>query len=359
MSFAYGENLKLYIEGGSHDPEISMRLLGFPKGFRPDLERLQDFLSRRAPGNDPYATKRKESDIPHFLSGLSDGYTTGEEITAVIYNQNAHSGDYKNLADVPRPSHADYPAMVKYGKEVDLRGGGHFSGRLTALLCVAGGLAMQMLEKKGISVFAHADEIAGVKDTPFDLLTVGETEKAILSHRRFPTLSLDAEARMREKIEEARKDGDSVGGVIVCAVTGLPAGLGEHMFGSVEARISAAVFAVPGVKGISFGRGFEAARLRGSENNDPYITDGKSVKTAKNDAGGVLGGMTSGMPCVFSVAVKPTPSIAKEQASVSLSEMKNVQLTIQGRHDPVIVPRAVPVIEAAAALAVLDLLLDK
>ncbi len=359
MSYAYGNNLSLTIDGGSHDPSITMRLSGFPKGMPVDMPALLAFLARRAPGNDPTATKRKESDIPYFLSGLDENrVTSGDALFVEIKNENAHSEDYKNIFDVPRPSHADFAAYMKYGKDVDLRGGGHFSGRLTSLLCVAGGLAMQYLKEKGISVFAHASEIAGVKDTPFDLLSVGKAEEDTLRARRFPTLSEAAEAEMRERIEEARIAGDSVGGTVTCAVLGLPVGLGEHMFASAEARIAAAAFSVPGVKGIEFGAGFASARKKGSENNDPFITDGHKITTLKNDAGGILGGMTSGMPLVFTVAVKPTPSIAKEQKSVSLSRMENTTLAIRGRHDPCIVPRAVPVIEAVASIAILDMMLD-
>ncbi len=357
--FGYGENIRLFIDGGSHDTEISLRMTGFPKGFRPDLMALQAFLLRRAPGRDLYSTKRKESDIPHFCSGLSGGVTDGSEMRAVIRNENAHSEDYKSILDMPRPGHADYPAFMKYGEAVDLRGGGHFSGRLTALLCVAGGLALQYLREKGISVFAHAASIGGVTDTPFDLVSVGAAEEARLQERRFPTLSEEKGAEMQAAIELARKDGDSVGGVIECAATGLPIGLGEHMFGSVEARLSAALYAIPAVKGVEFGAGFAVAEMRGSENNDPYRTDGKRILVTKNNAGGILGGMTSGAPLVFRAAVKPTPSIAKEQESVSFRTRTNQNLTIVGRHDPCIVPRAVPAVEAACGLALLDLILDE
>ncbi len=357
--YGYGENLRLFIDGGSHDPEIEMRLSGFPAGFRPDMEELQAFLLRRAPGRDPYSTKRKESDIPHFLSGLTNGVTDGSEIRAVIYNENAHSEDYKSIFDIPRPSHADYPAYVKYGEGVDLRGGGHFSGRLTSLLCVAGGLAMQYLKNSGISVFAHIARIGAVTDTPFDRLRVGTAEGACLAGHRFPTLSEETGLAMQSVIEDARKDGDSIGGTVECAAIGLPVGLGEHMFGSVDGRVAAAVYAIPGVRGIEFGAGFAAAELRGSQHNDPYITDGERILLQKNDAGGVIGGMTSGAPLVLRVAMKPTPSIAQKQHSVSLRKKTNEILEIRGRHDPCIVPRAVPVVEAALSLAILDLLLDK
>ena len=360
MSHHYGSHLKIEIDGGSHDPKMTLRMAGFPAGFSPDLAGLQDFLRRRAPGQNAYSTKRKESDIPHFLSGFTEGgATNGEEILCEIYNENQRSQDYGDIFDIPRPSHADYAAYRKDGPSVDLRGGGHFSGRLTSLLCVAGGLSMQYLKTIGIRVFAHAAAIAGESDIPFDMLTVGDREGDILQKRDFPTLSPEAGNRMQEKIEAARKEADSVGGVIECAVCGLPVGLGEHMFYSTEAAVSAAVFAIPGVKGIEFGEGFRATALCGSENNDPYRTDGKQVFLESNRAGGIIGGMTSGAPLVFRVAMKPTPSIGKPQHSVSLSRMENRELCIKGRHDPCIVPRAVPVVEAAAALAMMDLILDE
>lgn len=359
MSYAYGRNFSLTIDGGSHDPEICMSLVGFPAGVKVDRAALSAFMARRAPGRQAYSTPRKESDIPLFLSGLTaDDTTDGTPISVVIRNENQHSGDYLALADTPRPSHADYAAVMKYGRSVDLRGGGHFSGRLTALLCVAGFLAMSFLKPRGVAVFAHAAAIGGVTDTPFSLSEVGEKERVQLTKTDFPTLSSTAALRMKETIEFARLDGDSVGGVIECAVTGLPAGLGEHMFFSAEAAVAGAVFAVPAVKGVEFGAGFTAAALRGSENNDPFYTDGNRVLIRNNRAGGILGGMTSGAPLVFRAAIKPTPSIAVEQDTVSLSRMENTKIRIGGRHDPCIVPRAVPVIEAAAALAVCDLFLS-
>ena len=356
----YGEYISLSIEGGSHDEQISMALSGFPRGFAVDIDALKDFMRRRAPGNAAYATQRKEPDIPIFLSGLDENFvTTGDEIRAVIKNTNMRSADYDAYRDIPRPSHADFAARMKYGEGVDLRGGGHFSGRLTAPLCIAGGICMQYLLSRGIRVFSHIYEIAGVADTPFDLARVGKAEHERLLSRDFPTLSMKAEETMRDAIEHARLDGDSVGGVIETAVTGLPAGLGEHMFRGMEAVISSAVFAVPAVKGVEFGDGFFGTRLRGSEHNDAFRTDGKRIFTETNRAGGILGGMTSGMPIVLRAAVKATPSIAKPQKSVSLSRMENTVVEIRGRHDPCIVPRAVPAVSAAVAVAVTDILLEE
>lgn len=355
----YGKNLKLDIRGGSHDPVISMTLSGMPAGIAIDPTTLQAFLARRAPGQNTWSTPRKEADQPHFKSGMITGedgllYTDGSPIEAVIYNTNTRSQDYD--FDVPRPGHADLAAQLKYGDAVDLRGGGHFSGRLTALTCVAGGICLQYLAAGGIRVGAHALSIGGVSDLALD--PVG-CEIPAYAQADFPTYDAAACKCMQKKIAAARAEGDSVGGTIECKIVGVPAGLGEHMFRSVESAISEAVWGIPAVKGIMFGAGFEAANMLGSQNNDAIRTDGTHIYTETNFAGGILGGMSFGMPILFAVAIKPTPSIAKEQDSVSLSGMTNTKLQIKGRHDPCIVPRAVPVVEAAAALAVVDLLLDK
>ena len=354
----YGKNIRLTIYGGSHDERIGMILSGVPSGIKIDTDKLLCFMKRRAPGQNAYSTKRRESDIPVFLSGVCDGITNGEDIEAVIYNTNQHSGDYSSLSDIPRPSHADYAARVKYGKDVDLRGGGHFSGRLTAPMCIAGGICLQILEQKGIHVAAHIHSIAGVCDADFDSVNVSLDDFLALRQNSLPTIDEDAGIAMQEKIEAARLCGDSVGGIIECAAIGLPVGLGEHMFDGVEGRISQIIFGIPAVKGIEFGLGFGSTEILGSQNNDQFCTDGKNVRTLTNNAGGVLGGMTSGMPLVFKVAFKPTPSIAKKQQSVSLSRMENVELEIHGRHDPCVVPRAVPVVEAACAIAIFDMLSD-
>ena len=352
----YGTHIDLRIYGGSHDPEIGVTCAGLPAGETVDMAQLQAFLARRAPGKNAWSTSRREPDAPVFLGGLENGALTGETLHAVIRNTSQRSGDYANLADIPRPSHADFAARMKYGAAVDLRGGGHFSGRLTAPLCIAGGIALQILERRGIRIAAHALEIAGERDTGFDPLEPAAQMEALQS-AGFPVLSPEAGERMCRKIEEARQAEDSVGGIVECVVTGLPAGVGEHMFFGMEGRIAGLVFAIPAVKGLEFGAGFACARMRGSQNNDPYHMVGDTVRTTSNHAGGIVGGMTTGMPLLFRAAVKPTPSIGLEQDSVSLSKKENVKFTIQGRHDPCIVPRAVPVIEAAAALAVLDAML--
>ena len=356
---AWGKNLCLSVYGGSHDPEIGMRLTGFPKGVFIDTEELQAFMARRAPGQSKLTTSRKEPDIPVFLSGLdANGATTGETIHAVIYNTNQRSGDYAAFADIPRPSHADFCARMKYGSDVDLRGGGHWSARLTAPLCIVGFLCRTWLWQKGIRIGAHIASIAGLPDTPFDGAALDEETLLCAGGKSFPVLNDDLGDVMKNAIEKARADLDSVGGIVECGVLGLPIGLGEHMFDGAEGRIASLVYSIPAVKGVEFGDGFGVAESRGSRNNDAFVTDGVTVKTKTNHCGGILGGMTNGMPLVFRCAFKPTPSIAKEQDSVNLTTMENVKLTIGGRHDPCVVQRAVPVVEAAAAIAVMDMMLD-
>lgn len=355
MSSTYGEHLKLSIFGQSHGPAIGMTLDGIPAGLPVDLEALQRFLNRRAPGQNDYSTPRKEEDRPEFLSGLLNGFTCGAPLAAIIRNTNTRSGDYSNLKDCPRPGHADYTAQVKYGGFQDAAGGGHFSGRLTAPLCIAGGLCKQWLEGKGIRIGAHIASIAGVQDALFDpmkpqLDRVGTD---------FPVLDAQAGTAMRVLVSAARMEQDSVGGIVECAVTGLPVGLGEPMFGGVEGRIAQIVYGIPAVKGVEFGIGFASSRLWGSENNDAFRMENGKVMTATNNCGGILGGITNGMPLIFRAAIKPTPSISQVQRSVSLSRGEDQELVVKGRHDPCIVPRAVPVVEAAAAIAIFDLLLDK
>ena len=338
----YGEFLHLTIFGQSHAPAIGMILEGLPAGETIDMAALQTFLDRRAPGRNDWSTPRKEGDQPEFLSGLSQGRTCGAPLTAVIRNTNTRSGDYADLRDIPRPGHADYTAQVKYGGFQDVAGGGHFSGRLTAPLCIAGGICKQMLARRGIWVGASRS-----------------SRERATGRTRFSVLAPEAGERMQAAIAAAKADRDSLGGIIECGVVGLPAGLGDPMLDGMENRIARLAFAIPAVKGVEFGAGFGVAALRGSQNNDPFYMDGGQVKTRTNHAGGILGGITNGMPLVFRVAVKPTPSIAQPQDSVSLSRGENTTLEIHGRHDPCIVPRAVPCVEAAAAIAVCDALLEQ
>ena len=351
MSSIYnGAVLRLSVFGQSHAEAVGMTLEGLPAGVPVDLDALQIFLNRRAPGRNDWSTSRREEDCPEFLCGLKDGKTCGAPLTAIIRNRNTRSVDYEQLRCLPRPGHADYTSQLRYGGFQDVAGGGHFSGRLTAPLCIAGGILLQLLKAKGIRVEARIRAIAGIEDdSPF-------TES--VAEKDFPTVSDEAGEQMKAAIQAARAEGDSVGGIVECVIRGVPGGLGSPMFDGVENRIAQLAFAIPAVKGIEFGSGFQAASMRGSENNDPYTVEDGHVVTCTNHAGGILGGITTGMPVVFRVAVKPTPSIASPQQTVNLDTMQPETLRITGRHDPCIVPRAVPVVEAVAAIAVADLILE-
>ncbi len=346
MSSSYGENIKLTIFGQSHSKAIGMTLEGLEAGLKIDMAELEAFLERRAPGRNQFSTPRKEGDKPEFLSGIVDDMTCGAPICAVIENTNTRSGDYSKLKTVPRPGHADYTAEIKYGGNQDFAGGGHFSGRLTAPLCIAGGICKQLLSREGIEIISRISSIGGIQD-------LGELTES-LENKDFPVVDDRQGNLMKERILEAKEQGDSVGGTIECCVLGLPVGLGDPMFDGMENRIAKAVFGIPAVKGIEFGAGFEVANMKGSENNDSFYVENGKVKTGTNNCGGILGGITNGMPLCFKVAVKPTPSIAMEQDSVNLLTMTNEKLSVEGRHDPCIVPRALACVEAAAALAVYD-----
>lgn len=331
MSSSYGGNYRVSIFGESHSAAIGVTIEGLPAGSAIDTEKLRRFMERRAPGRDALSSARREADAPEFLCGVKDGVATGAPISAIIRNSDTRSQDYADIAGVPRPGHADFPAEVKFGGHQDRAGGGHFSGRLTAPLCIAGAIAIQQLERMGVTVSAKAMRIGGETDP----------------------------AKMEAAIAAAREEGDSVGGIVEAEVCGLPAGIGDPMFGGLENRIAQVAFGIPAVKGIEFGDGFAAADLKGSVNNDPYRVEGGKVVPATNHAGGILGGISTGAPLVFRVAFKPTPSIAKEQDSVDLGKNEPVKLTVRGRHDPCVVLRAVPCVEAAAAIAVYDAVLER
>ena len=327
MASVFGNNIKLSIFGQSHSDAIGISFDGLPCGFKIDMQKLQIFLDRRAPGRNTLTSKRSENDKPEFVSGLFDGKTCGAPIAALIYNEDVKSEDYDDIKDSPRPSHADFTAQCKFRAYQDYRGGGHFSGRLTAALCVAGGIAIQMLERNGITVKAVLETVYGNS------------------------------SGIDELIAEAILEGDSLGGNIVCSIEGLPCGVGEPMFDGLENRISQAVFAIPAVKGIEFGDGFHLSELRGSEARDEYIMSDGKIAITGNHNGGILGGISTGETVNFRVCIKPTPSISMPSKSVSFSRGENVELKISGRHDPCIAVRAVPCIEAAAAIAVLDLMI--
>ena len=357
MSSTFGKNLHISVFGGSHTEAIGVVIDGLPAGETIDQDALLRQMARRAPGRDKSSTPRKESDIPRILCGLLDGVTTGAPLCLIIENTNIRSKDYSDLKIHPRPGHADYTAFVRYGGHNDIRGGGHFSGRLSACLVAAGGIARQILQRRGILIGAHALQIGPVFDRRFDPVSISPEELIRLSETYFALLDPEKESAMRDVIEEARMAQDSIGGIVECAVTGLPAGLGSPMFDGVENVLGAALFGVPAVKGVEFGDGFGVAALHGSENNDPftYGEDGK-VKTLTNHAGGVLGGITTGMPLVFRCAVKPTSSISRAQHTIDLSHGCDDTLSVHGRHDPCIVPRAIPVVEGVAAMALLDMM---
>ena len=355
MSNVLGEHCRLTIFGQSHAPTIGGVIEGLPAGIAPDMAFIAAFMARRAPGG-ALSTSRREADAVEIIAGLNEwGRTCGAPLAFLIRNGDQHSRDYASLRDVPRPGHADYTAAVKFGGENDIRGGGQFSGRLTAPLCFAGALALQLLKARGIVVKARVHSVAGIQDAPMDL---AKPDLDAIIEGRLPCVDSSAAERMAEAIESARADGDSVGGVVECFAVGVPAGLGDPMFDGVENRLARALFGIPAVRGVEFGLGFGAANMAGSEHNDAYYMEETRVATKTNRHGGALGGITSGMPIVVRAAFKPTPSIAKPQKSVSLSRKMDTDLAIHGRHDPCVVPRAVPVVEAAVGFVILDMMLE-
>ena len=354
MSSTYGEKIKISVFGESHGGGIGVVIDGLPAGEAIDFDAVLAQMARRAPGRDKTATPRKESDLPRVLSGMLGDVLTGAPLCAVIENTNTRSQDYGDLLAKPRPGHSDYTAYIKYHGANDIRGGGHFSGRITAPLVFAGAVCRQLLEKQGVRIAAHIQSVGSIHDKPFDPVAVPSALIKRLSASSFALIDESAEEPVRAEIEAARLAQDSVGGTIECAVTGLPAGVGEPMFDGLEGAIAKAVFGVPAVKGIEFGAGFALAAMRGSRANDAFCYQNGHVVTETNHCGGILGGIANGMPLIFRCAVKPTPSIAQPQKTVDLQTGENTVLTIHGRHDPCIVPRAVPVIEAVTALAIIN-----
>ena len=357
MRASFGQHFHLTIFGESHGPAIGMVIDGIPAGTPIDEAAIARHMARRAPGNDPTATARREADQVRIVSGVLEGRATGAPLCGMIENTNTRSGDYAQLRTRMRPGHADYAGHVKYAGYNDPRGGGHFSGRLTAPLVFAGSIARALLAARGIEIGAHIAAVAGCEDAAFDPVRVDAQTLQALQGMRFPLLDPARESAMRMRVEEARMQGDSVGGVIECAAVGMPAGIGNPMFGGVENVLASILYGIPAVKGVEFGAGFAVGEMRGSENNDPFYYDETgAVKTRTNNAGGILGGITTGMPVLFRIAVKPTPSIGQPQQTVDLTAHCDAPLTVVGRHDPCIVPRAIPVAEAAAAIALMDLL---
>ncbi len=355
---SWGNGVKISIFGESHGGGIGVVIDGLPSGEHIDRDALLLQMARRAPGKDKAATPRSEADQPEILSGLLNDTTTGAPLCAVIRNTNTRSQDYGNVLSCPRPSHADYTGFVRYKGFNDIRGGGHFSGRLTAPLVFAGAVARQILLRKGIRIAAHICSVGNITDKRFDPANIPDALMERLSSAVFGLIDVGQEKPMRELIEDCRLHCDSIGGTIECAVTGVPAGVGSPMFDGIENVFSSVLFGIPAVKGVEFGDGFDGTLLRGSQHNDAFYYDGDTVRTKTNRHGGILGGISSGMPIVFRTAIKATPSIAQEQNTVDLQTKTNTVLSVNGRHDPCVVVRAVPVVESAAAVAMLNLLKD-
>ena len=355
MKNSFGNNITVTLFGESHGEMIGAVLDGMPAGIPIN----EDHVSQRMLQRKAYAkisTTRKEADLPQIVSGVFAGYTTGTPITVLIKNSNTNSSDYNEIMNLPRPSHADYTAVAKYGEHRDYRGGGHFSGRLTAPLVAVGAIVESMLMEKGIEIGTHIKVLGGISDTEFDNV---QQDIKLLFGKRFPTLSEESEKAMVNLIESVAMDGDSIGGILETAIIGVPAGIGEPWFDTLEGELAHAIFSIPAVKGVEFGCGFGFANLRGSVANDAFITDGEKIFTKTNNNGGINGGISNGMPIILRAAVKPTPSIFKEQATVDLQKMENTTLTIKGRHDPAIIHRARPVIDAVCAIVIADMIATK
>lgn len=357
MGSIWGENLKISLFGESHGPAIGVVIDGFPPGIELDLEKIGIEMGRRRPNTGAYSTKRKEADEVELLSGLFNGKTTGAPICGLIRNTDARSGDYEEMSRLMRPGHADYTGYVRYKGFNDIRGGGHFSARLTAPIVFAGAVAQQYLDTIGITIGSHISRIHDVYDVGFDLADITKEQLAHLRGMEIPVNDAACVSEYIKEIEAAHSNNDSVGGVIETAAISLPAGLGSPIFGNVESRLSSFLFSIPAVKGVEFGAGFSIAGMHGSEANDSLYTDQGRILTRTNNNGGINGGITNGMPLVFRIALKPTPSISAEQETVDIKKMENTTIKIKGRHDACIVPRAVPVVEAACAIVLCDLCL--
>jgi chorismate synthase len=353
-SFRFGEEFKVRVFGTSHGPQIGVEIEGCPEGIEIGQGQIQRELDRRKPGQSAISTQRSEEDSVIIESGIANGETTGEKIRMLIKNRDADSSAYEAIRFTPRPGHADFPARAKYGMDADLSGGAFFSGRMTACMVMAGAVAKAIIAKRGIEATATAIQIGKIKIER--IITDDEIRKNTFGN---PVRAAAPEIieEMATEIGAAKAKGDSVGGVIECRIFGVPAGAGNPMFRSVESRIASAMFAIPAVKGIEFGSGFEGAKLLGSQNNDEFVVRHGRVKTKTNNAGGILGGLATGMPIVFRVAIKPASSIAKEQKTVDLRTVQPAKISVGGRHDPCIVPRAVSVVENVAAIVIADILL--
>lgn len=358
MGQSFGKNLKVTIFGSSHQEYMGVVIDNLKPGFEIDMVKLDDFMQRRAPGKSRFTTKRKESDKAIFISGLIENKIISKTITALIKNNNFKSKDYNNLNDIPRPSHADYTSFIKYGKDMDMNGGGPFSGRLTAPFCLAGGIAKQILEEKNIKIASRIKNIGEISDINLDLANPPMKDLEKISNKEIPVLDEKKEAEIRKLLGDVRSEGDSIGGI--CQVFGenIPQGLGDPLFDSFEAKISYLSFGIPGLRSISFGEGLKSIKMKGSDHNDQFEIKNGKVKTITNNAGGIVGGITNGMPVVFDLIFKPTPSISLCQKSFSIRERKEKELLIKGRHDPCFALRTLPIGESILALTVLDYLYE-
>ncbi|MBZ9687161.1 chorismate synthase [Clostridium estertheticum] len=354
MSGQWGKKVKYSIFGESHGRGIGITIDGLPTGIKLDMDFISDEMQRRAPGRDEFSTTRSEGDRVEILSGYFNGYTTGTPLCAVIFNENQNSMDYNKLKDLARPGHADFTGKVKYSGFNDYRGGGHFSGRITAPLVFAGAVAKQILAQNGIQIGSHILSIANIFDSYFDAVNLKNQLLIDILNKNFPVIDDMKGKEMKSIILKAKEESDSVGGIIEAAILNLPCGLGEPFFDSIESNLAQLLFSVPAVKGVEFGSGFEITKVPGSQANDiPYMDNG-SVKMKTNNNGGINGGISNGMPIVFRVAMKPTPSITKLQNTIDMATYENTEVSVTGRHDPCIVLRALPVIEACAAMSILD-----
>lgn len=359
MSGIWGDTIKLSIFGESHGACVGVVINGLAAGIELDLDFIRAELDRRRPSKASHSTSRQEKDEFEIVSGFFNNKTTGAPLTCVIWNRDQKSRDYDDIKGIVRPGHADYTARIKYGGFNDYRGGGHFSGRLTAPLVLAGAIAKQIIKIKNIDLASHIIRIGDIAGEPLDPVEVNSEILKQLKEKDFPTLDTEYEILMKERMEKAKKEKDSVGGIIETAVVGLPVGLGSPFFDSVESKLSHLLFSIPAVKGVEFGAGFKIAEMSGSEANDPLTIKNNKVVTLTNHSGGIQGGITNGMPVLFRTALKPTPSISKIQKTVDMERMEELEISIKGRHDTCIVPRAVPVVEAVTAIAILDMMIEK
>ncbi len=359
LSSIIGNKFKISLFGESHGKCVGVVIDGMPPGFEIDMEKLKIFLDRRRPGSSKLATARSEKDKPIFMSGLKENISTGFPLCVIVENEDKKSSDYDNLKELPRPSHCDYTALLKYGGFADLNGSGHMSGRLTAPICIAGGIAKQMLESMGIFVGAHLYAVGDIKDISYDFVDLDVEALKKTDNSNFPVIDKTQSEKMKKVIENVKKEKDSIGSIVEIGVIGIPKAVGKPIFNTVEGRLSQMAFSIPGVKGVEFGLGFDCAKLKGSEHNDDYIVVDGKIQTSTNYSSGIVSGMTNGMPIVYRCAFKPTPSIGKIQTSVNLETMKEEELLIEGRHDPCIGVRAVSVMEAATSLILIDMIMEE